>query len=46
MKRVITKGEKNLQREKFIIQFCKARGWNYNELTTGQMLILVKQKGY
>jgi hypothetical protein len=29
--------------EKLILNFCKERGWNINELTTGQMLFIVNQ---
>lgn len=46
MKRELTIREKAVKREKFILAFCKERGWNYNELTTGQMLILVRQTDY
>lgn len=31
---------KSQKKEKFIIEFCKKRGWNPNELTTGQMLFI------
>jgi hypothetical protein len=30
-------------REKFIENFCKKRGWNSKELTTGQMLFIISQ---
>ncbi len=39
-----TKNEKhikNLKKEKLLTKICKERGWNINELTTGQMLFLV-----
>lgn len=29
--------------EKLILKFCKERGWNANELTTGQMLFIISQ---
>jgi hypothetical protein len=35
-----------LLREKFLITFCKNKGWNSEELTTGQMLIIVNQPEY
>jgi hypothetical protein len=31
---------KSQKKEKFIIDFCKKRGWNPKELTTGQMLFI------
>ena len=34
------------KREKFLNEFCKKKGWNPNELTTGQMLIISKDIGY
>jgi hypothetical protein len=46
MKNKLTKKEKDFLREKFIIKFCKENKWNYNELTTGQMLIITKQPGF
>jgi hypothetical protein len=33
-------------REKFLLDFCKNKGWNPNELTTGQMLVIINEKGY
>jgi hypothetical protein len=30
-----------LKREKVLTQLCKERGWNINELTTGQLLFIV-----
>jgi hypothetical protein len=35
-----------LLRERFLVKFCKQKGWNSNELTTGQMLIIVNQSEY
>jgi hypothetical protein len=32
--------------EKFITIFCKERGWNAKELTTGQMLFITNQPEY
>jgi hypothetical protein len=32
--------------EKFIKNFCKERGWNAKELTTGQMLFISNQLEY
>jgi hypothetical protein len=33
-------------REKFLVEFCKQKGWNSEELTTGQMFMIVKQLEY
>ena len=41
MKKKVNKSEISILKEKFLISFCKKRGWNYNELTTGQMLIIM-----
>lgn len=40
--------EKQIQikKENFIRKFCKEKGWNPNELSTNQMLIIVSQKDY
>lgn len=38
--------EIKLLRERFIKTFCKKKGWNPNELTVNQMLIITKQKDY
>lgn len=35
-----------LLKEKFISNFCKERGWNPKELTTGQMLFIISQPEY
>lgn len=35
-----------IEREKFIRSFCKEKGWNPNELTTNQMLIISSQSKY
>jgi len=47
---VIMKKTKNKNistlRERFIIDFCKKKGWNHNELTTGQMLIISNNTDY
>jgi hypothetical protein len=32
---------KSMTKEKVMIKICKQKGWNINELTTGQMLYLV-----
>ena len=45
MKKKANKG-KSILRERFIIGFCKKNGWNYNELTTGQMLIIPNKPEY
>lgn len=34
------------KKENFIRKFCKKKGWNPNELTTNQMLVIVNQKEY
>ena len=39
-------GKISTLKEKFIIDFCKKKGWNYNELTTGQMLIITNKLEY
>jgi hypothetical protein len=33
--------EKNLRKEKLMIKICKEKGWDINQLTTGQMLFIV-----
>jgi DNA-binding NtrC family response regulator len=33
-------------RENFIQKFCKQKGWNPNELTTNQMLVITQQDRY
>ena len=38
--------EIKLLREVFIKNFCKERGWNAKELTTGQMLFISTQLEY
>jgi hypothetical protein len=40
------KNELKLLREAFIKNFCKKKGWNPNELTVNQMLIITKQDDY
>lgn len=42
----LTKNEIKSLRERFIIDFCKSKGWNGDELTTGQMMIIVNQPDY
>jgi hypothetical protein len=44
--RAPNKSEIKILRERFIIDFCKKRGWNHNELTTGQMMIIINQQDY
>ena len=34
---------KSLVKEKIMTKLCKERGWNINELTTGQMLFILNQ---
>jgi hypothetical protein len=38
--------EIKLLRERFIKKFCKQKGWNSNELTVNQMLIITKNQEY
>jgi hypothetical protein len=33
-------------RERFLVKYCKEKGWNYKELTTGQMLHIVTKPEY
>jgi predicted HicB family RNase H-like nuclease len=47
----MSKQEQNKERvriskEKFIYEFCKQRGWNPRELTTGQMLFIITQSDF
>lgn len=43
----IIKIEKEIsKKEKFIKNFCKKKGWNPKELTTSQMLEIVRYKNY
>lgn len=46
MEQELTKEEIKVLKERFLIDFCKSKGWNPSELTTGQMLILINQQGY
>jgi hypothetical protein len=41
MSRKETKNNLILKKEKRITELCKERGWNINELTTGQLLFIV-----
>jgi hypothetical protein len=34
---------KSLIKERILTKICKERGWNINELTTGQMLFILNQ---
>ena len=36
-----TKQSLILKKEKLMTELCKERGWNINELTTGQLLFIV-----
>lgn len=38
--------EQNLLKEVFLINYCKQKGWNPNELTTTQLLQITKEFGY
>ena len=33
-------------RERFLVKYCKEKGWNHNELTTGQMLHITTRPEY
>jgi len=41
-----TKQEISILREKFLVEYCKKMGWNHNELSTSQMLLITQQKDY
>ena len=34
---------KSLVKERIMTKLCKERGWNINELTTGQLLFILNQ---
>ena len=40
------KQEISILREKFLVEYCKKMGWNHNELSTTQMLLITQQNGY
>jgi hypothetical protein len=42
----LNKTEISLLREQYLIKYCKNLGWNHNELSTSQMLIIVNQVEY
>lgn len=42
----LSKSDLSVLREQFIRDFCKQKGWNYNDLTTGQMLLIIKEENY
>jgi hypothetical protein len=42
----LNKTEISLLREQYLIRYCKNLGWNHNELSTSQMLIIVNQVEY
>jgi hypothetical protein len=35
-----------IEREKYIREYCRERGWNFNELTTSQLLHIASLKEY
>ena len=37
---------KSLEKEKFIINFCKKKGWDKDKLSTKQMLSIVNHKDF
>jgi hypothetical protein len=41
-----TKQEISFLREKFLVEYCKKMGWNHNQLSTTQMLLITQQNGY
>lgn len=40
------KNKISVLREKFLINYCKEKGWNHKDLTTGQMLIITNKPEY
>jgi hypothetical protein len=40
------KQEISFLREKFLVEYCKNMGWNHNELSPKQMLLITQQNGY
>lgn len=44
--RNLNKRVKAEKKERFIIEFCKSRGWNPRELTTGQMLFITNSQEF
>lgn len=40
------KQEISILKEKFLVEYCKKMGWNHNELSTNQMLLITQQSGY
>jgi hypothetical protein len=42
----ITKQEIAILREEFLKKYCKLMGWEPNELSTYQHLLIVNQDGY
>lgn len=40
------KDKNKILKEIFLIKYCKEKGWNPNELTTGQMMKIVSLKEY
>jgi hypothetical protein len=40
------KNSLKLKREIFIIDFCRKKGWNHNELKPSQLISIVKNKEY
>lgn len=42
----LTEIEKKILKEKFIKEYAKKKGWNFNKLTTPQMLEIVNKEGY
>jgi hypothetical protein len=42
----LEKKQISILREQYVIKYCKNLGWNPNELSTKQMLIVVNQQEY
>ena len=40
------KQEISFLKEKFLVDYCKKMGWNHNELSTNQILLITQQNGY
>lgn len=42
----ISRQEMAILREEFLNKYCKRQGWEPNELSTDQYLLIVNQDGY
>ncbi len=43
---IMTEREIDLLREQFKVDYAKKKGWDYNNLTTEQLLEITQQKGW